>query len=73
MSKPMNKKTAGIFGAVLWIFGATGILSAMFQQSNPGVAIIIGVCSACLVLGTRIGTVVTLSEDKGESFEEAAK
>lgn len=61
MSKPLSKATTGIMGSFLLIMGALGIVFTMFQQTNPGLAIMIGFFSGCLAVGTGIGTAVRMS------------
>ena len=52
MSKPLSPKSAGFLGAMLTLVGAGGILGALPQQSNGGVAALIVVSTCFLVLGT---------------------
>lgn len=61
MSKSLKKTTAGFMGAALVTMGATGIVFTMLQQTNTGVAIMIGFFSGCLAVGAGIGTAVRVS------------
>ncbi|WP_144059484.1 hypothetical protein [Rhodopirellula sallentina] len=60
MSKPLSPKSAGLLGTLLTLFGAGGILGALPQQSNGGVAALIIISACFLVLGTWICTTVKL-------------
>lgn len=72
MSKPLSKTTAGIAGSFLLIMGATGIAFTMYQQTNPGLAILIGLFSGCLAAGTGVGTAVRMSNGSRGSTNDAA-
>ena len=72
MSKPLSKTTAGIAGSFLLTMGAAGIVFTIFQQTNPGVAIMIGLFSGCLAVGTGIATAVRMSHGNRDSTQNAA-
>jgi hypothetical protein len=71
MSKPLSKTTAGIMGSFLLTIGAAGIVFTIFQQTNPGVAIMIGLFSGCLAVGTGVGTAVRMSNGNRDSTNDA--
>jgi len=72
MSKPLSKTTAGVAGSFLIIMGATGIVFTMFQQTNPGVAILIGLFSGSLAVGTGVETALRISNGNRDSTNDAA-
>jgi hypothetical protein len=67
MNKPLSKTTAGIMGSFLLTVGAAGIVFTMFKQTNPGIAILIGLFAGCLAVGTGIGTAVRMSNRNGNN------
>jgi len=73
MDKPISKKLTGIAGSFLLVLGAGGICFTMFQQANPGMAILIGLFSFCVAAGTGIGTAVRMSKTNCVSADDATR
>jgi hypothetical protein len=73
MDKPANKKVTGVAGSFLLVLGAVGICFTMFQQTNPGMAILIGLFSFCVAAGTGIGTAVSMSKTSCVSEDDTAR
>ena len=72
MGKPLKKATLGIVGSFLLTAGAAGIVFTMFLQKNPGIAIMIGLFSGSLAVGTGIGTAIRMSSPNRESSDNQA-
>ena len=59
MSKPLSPKATLLIAAGLNVFGIAGLVFSLVSlgRSNPGTAVVAGMCAGCLAIGTWLQTV----------------